>query len=220
MAFGTPSFDRAHALTHRIAALLIGYPDEEVRSMLPTLRTAAAEVPASIGDSLVGFIDELENTPTLQAQQHYVETFDMRRRCSLYLTYWTAGDTRNRGQAMLEFTSLYQDAGVDPPEDELPDHLAVVLEFAATTDQRVGTALLLKHHPALTLLTTALRKQNTHYVRVLDAVLATLPEPTEATMDTAARIAATGPPQETVGLADGAPSPYTSAPADPTGARR
>ena len=52
----------------------------------------------------------------------------------MYLTYWTAGDTRNRGREMLVFANAYRDAGVEPPRDEAPDHLPVVLEFAATVD--------------------------------------------------------------------------------------
>lgn len=215
-----PRFDRNRAMAHRIAAFLLSYPDEELHDTLPSLRTAATDLTTVTGTPLLALIDELQHTPLLATQQHYVETFDMRRRCSLYLTYWTTGDTRNRGQAILDFTQLYRAAGVDPPDEELPDHLTVVLEFAATTDQHVGTALLLHHHAALTLLTKALREQNTYYVHALDSVLATLPEPTEATLRAAARIAATGPPQETVGLASTpAPHAYAAQP-DQTGARR
>ena len=68
----------------------------------------------------------------LDVQRHYVETFDMRRKCSPYLTYWTHGDTRNRGMALLHFKEAYHEAGLTIDETELPDHLAVVLEFAAT----------------------------------------------------------------------------------------
>ena len=70
-------------------------------------------------------------TPPTEAAQHYVETFDLRRRCALYLTYYRYGDTRKRGMAMLTFKSAYRAAGLQPCEDELPDYLPMVLDFAA-----------------------------------------------------------------------------------------
>ena len=65
----------------------------------------------------------------------YAEVFDWKRRRTLFLTYYTAGDTRNRGMALLAFSDMYRAAGVIPPARELPDHLAVLLEFAATVDE-------------------------------------------------------------------------------------
>ena len=44
----------------------------------------------------------------MTAATDYVETFDMRRRCTMYLTYWTAGDTRNRGREMHAFAQAYR----------------------------------------------------------------------------------------------------------------
>ena len=81
----------------------------------------------------------------MKAAVDYVETFDLRRRCTMYLTYWTAGDTRNRGREMHAFAQAYRDAGVQPPVDEAPDHLPVVLEFAATVDPVAGRRLLVGH---------------------------------------------------------------------------
>ncbi|MER7079299.1 respiratory nitrate reductase chaperone NarJ [Saccharopolyspora kobensis] len=195
------TFDRARALTHRIAAFLLAYPDEELLERLPLLREGCAELPAAQRDPLLELVRHLETASLLAAQQHYVETFDLRRRCCQYLSYWTAGDTRNRGRAIVDFKSIYRAAGVLPPVDELPDHLTVVLEFAATTDQERGTALLVDHHAGLTLLAAALRDQGTVYAHGVEAVLTTLPAPTPEALRSAKRIAATGPPQESVGMA-------------------
>lgn len=194
------TFDRARALTHRIAAFLLAHPDEELLDRLPLLREGCAELPAAQRDPLLELVRHLETTPLLAAQQHYVETFDLRRRCCQYLSYWTTGDTRNRGRAIVDFKRIYRAAGVLPPSDELPDHLTVVLEFAATTDQERGTALLVDHHAGLALLADALRDQGTVYARGVEAVLTTLPAPTPEVLRAAKRIAATGPPQESVGM--------------------
>lgn len=193
------SFDKSRALAHRIAAFLLAYPDADLYARLTVLRAGCGELPSAYRAPLLEVVEHLSGTPPMTAGQHYVETFDLRRRCCQYLTYWTAGDTRNRGRAIVDFKQIYRQAGVDPPSDELPDHLTVVLEFAATTDQRLGTALLINHHAGLTLLAEALRAQGTVYARAVQAVLATLPAPTAETLRAAERIAATGPPQESVG---------------------
>ena len=99
------------------------------------------------------------------AATRYVDTFDLRKRTTLYLTYWTAGDTRNRGREMLRFVEAYRAAGVSPPEDESPDHLAVVLEFAATVDARAGAALLAEHAVAIRMLTESLTDTGSPYAR-------------------------------------------------------
>jgi nitrate reductase molybdenum cofactor assembly chaperone len=78
----------------------------------------------------------------MTAATGYVETFDMRRRNTMSLTYWTAGDTRNRGREMLVFATAYRDAGVEPPRKDAPDHLPVVLELPATVNRVIGRRVL------------------------------------------------------------------------------
>ena len=82
----------------------------------------------------------------------YAEVFDWKRRRTLFLTYYTAGDTRNRGMALLAFSDMYRAAGVIPPARELPDHLAVLLEFAATVDEDAGYDQLRKHRTPIDML--------------------------------------------------------------------
>jgi nitrate reductase molybdenum cofactor assembly chaperone len=104
-------------------------------------------------------VDHLAATPLPEVQQHYVETLDLKRRCSLYLTYYTHGDTRKRGVALLRFKSVYRDAGLVIGDDELPDYLPVVLEFAATADAAAGEQLLLDHRGGVELLRLALLEE-------------------------------------------------------------
>ena len=99
------------------------------------IRSASRTLPAAIGDSLRSFLDHLESTPLPQLQADYVETFDTRRRCNLFLTYFAHGDTRKRGMALLRFKQTYLASGFELDDAELPDHLCVVLEYAATVDQ-------------------------------------------------------------------------------------
>ncbi|MCC8243184.1 nitrate reductase molybdenum cofactor assembly chaperone [Saccharothrix luteola] len=192
--------DRESRLVWRIAALLIDYPGEAMTRLLPELRAAAGSLPAPAGPALVSFVDHAASSAGSALAQHYVETFDLRKRNCLHLSYYAYGDTRKRGMALLRFKHAYRAAGVELGEHELPDHLAVVLEFAATADPIAGRRLLVEHRPVLEMIRLSLADGGSPYLAVLDAVCATLPEISAADLRKIATLAAEGPPEEDVGL--------------------
>jgi len=202
--------DTDRALVWQSASLLLGYPDERLLADLPLVRRLLAEVPQTYADQLSRVVQHLATTPLPESQAAYVDTFDTRRRHNLYLTYFAHGDTRKRGVALLRFKQTYLSAGfaLDASDSadgqdagELPDHLCVVLEFAATVDQELGTQLLLDHRAGLELLRLALRDTGSPWAGALEAVSATLPPLRGDERDAVRRLAAEGPPAEEVGLA-------------------
>jgi nitrate reductase delta subunit len=181
--------------------MLLAYPDEWLLDRLDLMRAVVAGLPAPARAALGLVVDHLATTPLAEQQRDYVATFDLRKKCCLYLSWWVHGDTRNRGQALVAFKTAYREAGTQPPTTELPDHLAVVLEFAATVDGDQGEALLVEHRPALELIRAALHKAGAPQAGVLDAVCASLPGPVHDAVTAARRLAASGPPPtELVGL--------------------
>lgn len=182
-------------------SLLLDYPDADMRGRLDAIRDVSHRLPDSIGDSIRGFADHVEESPLLQLQTEYVETFDNRRRCNLFLTYFAHGDTRKRGMALLRFKQAYLAAGYELADSELPDHLCVVLEFAATVDQERGRGLMLDHRAGLELLRLSLAGMSSPWAALIDAVTATLPPLRGDEQDAVRRLAAEGPPEEDVGLA-------------------
>jgi nitrate reductase delta subunit len=191
---------RDQRLVWRIAALLLDYPTQQTVDLLDDLSAAAASLPDPSGSALAAMVDQIRRTVPLELAAHYVETFDLRRRHCLHLSYYAYGDTRQRGMALLRFKHAYRAAGVEPGERELPDHLAVVLEFAATVDPAVGRQLLVEYRPVIELLRQSLGEAGSPYVTVLDAVCATLPQLGVADRRRVAQLAAQGPPEEQVGL--------------------
>jgi nitrate reductase molybdenum cofactor assembly chaperone NarJ/NarW len=187
-------------LVWRIAALLLDYPTPQTLTMLDELHAAAGSLPAPAGPALMSFVDHLRRTPPIELAVYYVETFDLRRRNCLHLSYYAYGDTRKRGMALLRFKHAYRAAGVSLGEHELPDHLAVVLEFAATIDPVAGRRLLVEYRPVVELLRQSLHECGSPYAAVLDAVCATLPALNVADRRRVAELAAQGPPEEEVGL--------------------
>lgn len=182
------------------ASWLLWYPDEELLTRLDGVAAMADELPEGFRAPLLAFLAHVNDTPLVELQAHYVSVFDMKRKACPYLSYWTDGDTRNRGTAILRFQQAYREFGFDPGTQELADHLCVVLEFAAVGDALTGDALLTEHQGAIHLLRDALDKLGSAYVHVLDLVIATLPALTPEIRERMAALAAQGPPVEQVGL--------------------
>jgi nitrate reductase delta subunit len=191
----------AHQVTWQVVSLLLDNPDEQLLDRLPNLHDAARRLPAEQGEPLLRFLEHARSTALLELAAHYTATFDHQRRCCLYLTYYAHGDTRKRGVALLAFKSAYRAAGLVLGDDELPDHLAVVLEFAATADPEAGRRLLVDHRAGVELLRLALEDAGSPYVDVLRAVCATLPPLRGDEGEAVRRLAEQGPPVEEVGLA-------------------
>lgn len=199
-ASGAGLSERDQRLLWRIAALLLDYPSAQLLEMTDQLASAATELPEQLRTPILDFVRECSTTDPLQLAARYVETFDMRRRASLHLTYYAYGDTRKRGMALLRFKHAYRHAGMQLDDSELPDYLPLVLEFAATVDPLQGERLLAEHVPVLELLRLSLEDSGSGYTHVLAAVLATLPPISTADRRRIAELAAQGPPDEDVGL--------------------
>lgn len=207
------------------ASLVLDYPDVDLPGRLALVRQAAAGLPASVREPLIRCAARLAEVPLRDLQEDYVDTFDNRRRHNLFLTYFAHGDTRKRGVALLRFKQTYLQAGVELDEStgagaELPDHLCVVLEFAAIVDQQAGRQLMLDHRAGLELLRLSLTEADSHWAGAVESVTATLPPLDGDDMDAVRRLAAEGPPEEEVGLTPYATPSFDPGPArpDPTGA--
>ena len=189
-------------VVYQVASWCLGYPDVELVERVPLLRAALAEQPDAERIRLLrGVLDHLERTPLDTLSQQYVEVFDLSRKHALYLSYWTDGDTRRRGEVLGTFKQRYRDSGyLVQTGGELPDFLPMVLEYAALVDPDDGHELLQSYRPSLELLRIALQERGTPYADVLVTVCATLPGASPDDRAAVMRMAGAGPPTETVGL--------------------
>ena len=208
--------NRDVAAARLAASWLLSYPDGQLLDRLDEIAGVVATLPKPLGGPLQLFLGYLAEAPLIDVQSHFVATFDMKRKACPYLTYWTDGDTRNRGRAILRFKQAYLEAGFDLGSEELADHLSVVLDFAAIGDELTGNALLAEHQGPIRLLRDALANMESAYAHVLDGVVTTLPNLTREIRERMAELAASGPPAEQVGL-----EPFSiSITPSPVGARR
>ncbi|MFE9774638.1 nitrate reductase molybdenum cofactor assembly chaperone [Streptomyces sp. NPDC005931] len=210
----TPEETENRALLLRLLSLLLQYPDDELAAGRAAVADTVAALPPSVAaDELAAFTAWFTTEEPDALQRHYVETFDLRRRSSLYLTYYLHGDTRRRGMALLALAQRYRSMGWEAETGELPDHLPVVLEFAALTGPGAGEAALRQHRRGLDLVHRALVDAGSPYRHLLAALLGLLPPPTEADLAAVAELAAQGPPNEEVGM-----DPYGNGEFAPPGA--
>lgn len=194
------------ATTYKLCSLLLEYPDDELLGARAQIEAAVDGLPASPAASALGrFCAWWTQTDPLVVAQHYVETIDLHKRSGLYLTFYGEGDKRERGMALLRLRKLYRAAGLPQEGGELPDYLPVMLEFAAAAPVGYGETVLREHRAALELLRLSLRDHASPYADVVDAVCLTLGEASPAERARAGFLAATGPPQELVGLEPFAP---------------
>lgn len=197
-------------LAWQSASLLLGYPDQQLLDRFDLVRRASQELPEHVGAPLRACLQRLDGVELADLEAEYVETFDTRRKHNLFLTYFAHGDTRKRGVALLRFKQTYLASGFELRDDELPDHLCVVLEYAATIDHDRGRELILDHRAGLELLRLSLDAAGSRWAGAISAVTATLPPLQGEEIQAVRRLAAQGPPAEEVGL-----DPYGTPAFDP-----
>ncbi len=225
----TPSFVRAprllaapervaltapqRATVHMAASLLLDYPAEDaLRARLEAVEAALTgpdAPPAAVAAPVEEFVATARSWGARVLAEHYVETFDRKRRCCLYLTYYAVGDTRHRGAALLAFKQALAAAGYEMAADELPDYLPVVLELSARSGDEIAQTLLSSHREGIEVLRSALVDAGSPYAHLVEAISMTLPEIDAATADRVRALVAAGPPTETVGVTDMLPFPST-----------
>lgn len=182
------------------ASILLDYPDEFDQARFNEAALAVGTLPKAMAEPFNRFLQAAENLGHRELAIHFTSIFDLKRKCSPYLTYYAAGDTRRRGMALVRFIEAYRAAGWEVNDGELPDYLPTVLEFSALSDSPIAQQLLASHREGIEVLRAALEGFESPYSHVLDAICYSLPQIDDATRERYLKLVAEGPPVETVGL--------------------
>ena len=185
------------SVIYQAAALLLGYPDEDLLTKLDLIEDAVAG--SGSAEHFAPLLAHLRARPLLQAQAFHTAEFDWSRRHALHLTYWTSGDTRRRGQALVAVKAAYTAAGFELAAGELPDYLPALLEFAVL-EPDAGYQLLESLRPAIELARISLADDDLPHAGVLTAVCATFPGESPATSADVHRLMAATAEPEAVGI--------------------
>lgn len=185
---------------HMLASLLLDYPDAQWFERLDVFEANAVSLPAAVAEPLERFIRRAREAGPSAWQKMYVTTFDLKRKCSLYLSYYATGDTRRRGTALVTFMDAYRAAGWEFDAAELPDYLPAVLEFSARSRSDVADAVLAAHREGIEVLRAALESMDSPWADVVRAITLSLPKVDQRTRERVLALVNEGPPTETVGL--------------------
>ena len=162
------------ALTYCALSLMLRYPTPETATAMPAALEAMQQdklVPAPVMRRLMPLAFQLAQNDLYDAQARYVDLFDRTRSLSLQLYEHVHGESRDRGQAMVELLKLYSSRGMELTAKELPDHLPVFLEFLSTLPTEEAAALLGEEAHVLEALRQRLMKRESPYARVFDALV-------------------------------------------------
>ena len=156
------------AATDELSAVL------DAERLLPTVERAAVQ----------SLIDDLASGDLLDAQERFILLFDRTRALSLHLFEHVHGESRDRGQAMVDLIKLYEDGGYTPTTKELPDFLPLFLEYAGTRPPAEALELIGQPGHVIAALRERLTKRHSPYAAIFASLLALAKaKPDRATLD-------------------------------------
>lgn len=162
-------------LTYKVLSVLLSYPTAEHKAAAPELRSvidADEALPADLKEQLCNLIGELETRDLYDLQERYVFLFDRTRSLSLHLFEHVHGESRDRGQAMVDLQNLYAEHGLELSAKELPDFLPLFLEFLSTQTEAEARNLLSQPAHIFTALAERLAKRQSSYEAVFRSLVA------------------------------------------------
>ncbi|AFJ46982.1 nitrate reductase molybdenum cofactor assembly chaperone [Shimwellia blattae] len=157
-----------------VISRLLEYPAEDLAQNREEITQAIAQssrLSRADAQQLGQFVTTLLSRDLLDVQAEYSELFDRGRATSLLLFEHVHGESRDRGQAMVDLLGQYRNAGLELDTLELPDHLPVYLEYLAQLPEAAAREGLQDIAPILALLSARLQQRESHYGVLLDILL-------------------------------------------------
>lgn len=158
-----------------VISRLLDYPDPQLwqyrDELMDEIKHHGGCLPDN-GEALLTFVSTLTERDILDAQEDYIGLFDRGRSLSLLLFEHVHGDSRDRGQAMVDLMALYQRHGFSISVRELPDYIPLFLEFLASRPQTDVLEWLGDAGHILALLAMRLHERKSLYAVLFDALVA------------------------------------------------
>ncbi len=158
----------------KVIARLLDYPEQALFDHQQALVEAlepASELDLHHSAQLILFIRRFCARPLLDVQAEYCELFDRGRATSLLLFEHVHGESRDRGQAMVDLMAQYREAGLEIDSRELPDFLPLYLEYLASRSLAEARGGLQDIAPILALLGARLQQRESPYALLFDLLL-------------------------------------------------
>jgi nitrate reductase delta subunit len=161
--------------TFKVLSALITYPSEVLQAAARDMRAALSDEGIVSGEArhkLDLLIDDMATRDLFDLQERYVDLFDRNRSLSLHLFEHVHGESRDRGQAMVDLQVLYEKNGLTIRSGDLPDFVPLFLEFLATRPLGEACELIGQTAHILSALAERLARRGSPYEAVFRALVA------------------------------------------------
>lgn len=158
----------------KLLSVLLAYPDEELQAAAGDIREAIladTSITSLDRKGLLALADDLASGDLLDIQERYVFLFDRTRSLSLHLFEHIHGESRDRGQAMVDLREMYEQAGLEISARELPDYLPLFLEFLSMRPDDEARALLNQTLHIIAAIGERLVKRESAYAVVFESLV-------------------------------------------------
>lgn len=173
--------------TFKVLSALLTYPSREMIAVVSEFGAVLDSenlVPAAQRRALDALIEEIASGELYDLQESYGLLFDRSRALALHLFEHVHGESRDRGQAMVDLRTLYEDAGFAIAANELPDFVPLFLEFLSTQPVTAARDLLAQPAHILAAMAERLGRRKSSYKAIFDALVAIVAEaPQRAIVD-------------------------------------
>lgn len=161
--------------TLKALSALLTYPSDGLIAALPEIGGLIERDPL-LGKadraSLLALVAHLQGHDLFDLQEAFGLLFDRTRSLSLHLFEHVHGESRDRGQAMVDLIKVYEEGGFTPTTEELPDFLPLFLEYASTRAPQEALDLIAQPAHVISALAERLAKRKSPYEAIFRALLA------------------------------------------------
>ena len=159
----------------KVFSALLTYPTAELQAAVPEMRAALdaeAALPRKCRDRVDRLLEQLATGDLYDLQERYILLFDRTRSLSLNLFEHIHGESRDRGQAMVDLKQLYDRHGLELASNELPDYLPLFLEFLSVVPEAEACELIGETAHILEAIRQRLKRRKAPYSSVFSSLLA------------------------------------------------
>lgn len=162
-------------ITFKALGALLDYPTPELQAAVSEIEQALLEertIPEAEIEGVRTFIERLRTGDIMDLQEYWVSLFDRSKRLALHLYEHSHGESRDRGQAMVNLALTYRMNGFEMNASEMPDYLPLFLEFLSQIPDGPALRYLADATEILVALRIRLEERETPYAALMAAVAA------------------------------------------------
>jgi nitrate reductase delta subunit len=161
-------------ITFKALGALLDYPTPELQIALDEVEQAIVEeraLPAGELDGVRALIERLRRSDIMDAQEYWIGLFDRSKRLALHLYEHSYGESRDRGQAMVNLALTYRMNGFELNASEMPDYLPLFLEFLSVIPEVHARRYLTDAIAIIEALRIRLEERDSTYAALLTALV-------------------------------------------------